>query len=71
MPNVGMRKGRPGPRKAKGRFRVLGINSKGAAADLDNLGTNSVSGYKSSDLKLSIGNIIGRGGRLDWGDIGC
>ena len=37
MPNVGMRKGRPGPREAKGRLRVLGINSKGAVADLDNL----------------------------------
>jgi len=26
-----------------------------------------VDGDKSSDLKLFIGNIIGRGGRLGWG----
>ena len=52
---------------------MLGIkDSKGVVvADLDNLEVNLVRGDKSSDLKLFIGNIKGRGGTLGWGDVGC
>ena len=55
----------PAPEKQKGRVRVQGINSKGAVADLDNLEANSINGYKSSDLKLSIWQHH-REGRKAW-----